>query len=529
MKKIFFILSTFLVGCTLNSQESLSSNQSDAILSISNQTESIIPTKASKVQTYPIPENVPLFTDYELFIADEKVDMYLVKVNNSQQWNINAPYRSNSGVVIFQLEGIVELKIHTPFNLTNALLSPTLYSNKVNIDKENDIGTFLITNPGQYTLELNNDRNRTIHIFVDSFTEYSHSSNEIYYGPGLYENITISPNNNQQVYIDYGAVVRGRIVAENKNNINIVGGGVIDGSTFVRDSNHHTVPFDFNYCNNIQLKGISFLDPAGWTLNWYFTNNVLIENVKIITSRSNGDGISLQSCQDVLVTKSFVRSWDDSLVVKNYPRWSNRNQQGTTKNIRFEYCIIWTDLAQSMEIGYETVGEIMDNIVFEDIIVIHNYHRAVMSIHNANNANITNVAFKNITIQDAHMGQGDGVNVLIEINTMFSGTWSTQHATTSLGSIDGVEFYNIKVDAGNIVLPINIRGCVDYREGYNNSIHPVNNVRLKNILLKKSILTSPYEYLTINEYTHNLTIENDSNIITGANPYLYYNSAEYYQ
>ena len=72
----------------------------------------------------------------------------------------------------------------------------------------------------------------------------------------------------------------------NKNNIKIVGGGIIDGSTFERDANKNiqSIPYDFNYCNNITFKGIATLDPAGWCYNIYFCKDVYFDNIKIINS-----------------------------------------------------------------------------------------------------------------------------------------------------------------------------------------------------------------------------------------------------
>ena len=83
---------------------------------------------------------------------------------------------------------------------------------------------------------------------------------------------------------------------------------------------------------------------------------------------------------------------------------------------------IWTDLAQCLEIGYETYGKRMEDISFEDIIIIHAYHNAPISIHNGNNAEIKNIKFKNILIEDASMGQGNGKNYLIDFSTEFSST-----------------------------------------------------------------------------------------------------------
>ena len=87
-----------------------------------------------------------------------------------------------------------------------------------------------------------------------------------------------------------------------------------------------------------------------------------MNNIKIITARQNGDGISVQSCKNVNINGGFVRSWDDSLVVKNVER-------GTTKDVTFDGVTVWTDLAQSMEVGYETNGATMNNITFKNITV----------------------------------------------------------------------------------------------------------------------------------------------------------------
>ena len=98
-----------------------------------------------------------------------------------------------------------------------------------------------------------------------------------------------------------------------------------------------------------------------------------------------------------------------------------------------------------MEVGFETVGKIMEDITFKDITVLHNYHKAPISIHNGNNADINNVKFINITIEDAAMGQGDGNKYLVDFSTEFSATWSSQHTTTSLGSISDILIENVLV------------------------------------------------------------------------------------
>lgn len=56
-----------------------------------------------------------------------------------------------------------------------------------------------------------------------------------------------------------------------------------------------------------------------------------------------------------------------------------------------------------MEVGYETDGEYIRDITFENITVLHNFHKPVISIHNADDAKINGVTFRNITVEDAQM------------------------------------------------------------------------------------------------------------------------------
>ena len=144
---------------------------------------------------------------------------------------------------------------------------------------------------------------------------------------------------------------------------------------------------------NLTIQDVAFFDPAGWTLHLWKCEDVKIKNVKIITARSNGDGISVQSCKNVEVSGGYVRTWDDALVVKN-------SDMGITSNVNIHDVVVWSDLAQAMEVGYETYGPTMDGITFQDITVVHAMHKAVISLHNCDQAKITNVTYKNITVED---------------------------------------------------------------------------------------------------------------------------------
>lgn len=557
-KKILIpLLGLMLISCgstsnsSLSSSNEISSNDQSSVEVSSSSSElsssSEIAMKDSKAYIYTVPEGVPLYEDAEVFIGDTKADIYQVKVNLSQVWNGLAPNRTNNGYIVMELEGkmVVTVKMKDEISETYTRVRPEARATELDFGLDKRSFSFTISSAGKYTIEPNGQRSQVIHLIVNERKEIAMNLNDpsvLFFGPGLHtaESSTLIPSNsivnlesNKTVYLAYGAVVRARFYASQKSNIRILGGGIIDGATFPRiagqpSGNTAFVPLDFNDCSLIQFEDFTVLDPAGWTVNWYFINDSTITNINIITSRSNGDGISLQSCQDIVVKDSFVRGWDDNLVVKNYPRWDNRNMHGTTRNIRFQDCTLWTDLAQSMEIGYETVGQVMEDITFENITVLKAYHKPVISIHNGNNAQIKRVTFKNITVEAAVMGGGDsgGNNQLIQLNNLWSSNWSDQHTVTPLGSIDGVLIENVRVLDGNNQIAIDIRGTVDTRTAYEGSIHLVKNVTLKDLMFKKVTVEEGYPYLTMNTYAEQISIVRSANPIMGASVYQSWSESE---
>lgn len=471
--------------------------------------------KQSKVSFTSPPSNVPLYTSSTVQLDGTNLPLYNVKVNNSHKWVANPTNRDDMGVGYFFLEGKTQVKF-TCAEMQSCVVRPLASGIKATV--QDGVATFTISSAGNYSIEPNGDATKAVFLFVSTFDKMDASADNYQTvitfpkgvhtsanNPNIVDN-TVTLRSNTKVVLQDGAVVRARFVANNASNIAICGTGIIDGSTFERNptTGKVTVPLDFNYCFGVKLLDFSVLDPAGWCVNWYFCTDSQIDGIKIISSRSNGDGISIQSCQRIDVTNCFLRTWDDSLVVKNYPKWSDRNVEGVTQDISFSNCTIWTDLAQSMEIGYETVGAVMDNISFTNITVLHNFHKPVISIHNANNANITNVLYDTITVEDASMGRGDAGsnNQLVEIAVEFNSTWSTNHKTTALGSIDDVIVKNVSVLDGNIALPIRVAGSRDMRSGYGASVHYVTNVVFDNIWGPTKPITSTYAYVNINEYAN---------------------------
>ncbi len=466
-------------------------------------------------------DGMELYPKMKMYVAGEEVPVYKVNINENRTWKADAGVRVMSAYATIAIKGKVKISLQCAFNpLQDVVIRPLGKNVPYEIDSARWVISFDIDSPGQYLIET---RQRTLHLFVNEIKDED-ISNCIVFKRGIHtkdndsrinSNNEITIHSNEHIYLEDGAVVRAKFVATDASNFSIKGPGIIDGSTFPRNPNEGTatIPLDFNFCSNFTLEDFSIMDPAGWAYNIYFANGVTIKNTKIMSSRSNGDGISIQSCNNVNVEGCFLRTWDDSLVVKNYVNWRTQ-AEGSTSGVHFSDCLIVTDLAQCMEVGYETIGEKMEDISFSNITVLHAFHKPVMSIHNGNNAKIRNVRYENITVEDASMGRGDGNPYLFDFDVSYSPTWSDNHKKTGLGDIDGVDVSNVLVLSGYENPKVKVTGSMETRDGYTKEAHYVKNVHFKNVSVLGEAVDGSYAGY-VNSYAQGVTFENTA-AATGA-------------
>lgn len=467
----------------------------------------------TKLTVYEGPGLLESSSRLKAYVEDEELFVYDTRVNHNRIFSFT--YSQEKGqVVLFDFEGKVHMRVEIAGaeSLSDVTVRPLSYGVEPTVS--GNTVEFDLEYCANYTLEYNDGSakdaaDNALHIFAnpieeDPISAGSVPANTVYIGPGVYSAGAIPLKSNETLYLAGGAYVYGQIRAENLENITIRGRGIISGEIYDRRADaEYTLPIELRFCKNVRIEGIALLDPAGWAVTLYHSEDIEIDNLKIITARGNGDGISVQSCKDVTVTGGFVRTFDDSLVVKNTDR-------GDTENITFDNVVVWTDLAQSMEIGYETNGKKMDGITFKNITVLHNYHKAAMSIHNCDDAEIKNVVYESITVEDARMlgdNQNDGLeDYLIDITIAYNQNWSKSEER---GYIDGVRFENIKVldMADSIVCRIN-------GESAKNS---VKNVTIKGIEIEgKAADSAEALKLAANSYVSGITVGGVDYAVFGA-------------
>jgi len=433
---------------------------------------------------------------YDLFVYD-------VMVNHEHIWNANTQ-PTRTPMTYFDFEGKVRLEIAMP-GLEKPVESAKVLPTSCGIEPkvEDGVVSFLITEPGQYTVVFNDSVNKAMHIFanpLETDVPDFNDPNVFYIGPGEWVMDAIALQDNQTLYISGGAVLHSIVSVAEAKNVRICGRGIIDGSDYPawnQAGSYARVPIDLNRAKDVRVEGIILANSNCWNFNSYSSKNVTIDNVKIISGRQNGDGFTFQSCTDHLVTNSFARTWDDSLVLKNY--------SGSTKGITFRNIQIWTDLAQSMEIGYETdKGWTLDpeisDVLFEDITVLYNFHKPVISIHNSDDAFVHDIVYRNIVVENAMMQGDNGFNKELIEMTLQNSQWTT--VKDEFGSID-----NVLIDGLTVLNTVNGKVPASRFSGHNEK-HRITNVTLRNVVINGQPITDLKTMkVSMNDYCEAITIE----------------------
>ncbi len=460
-------------------------------------------TAPTLLTVYEGPKTMTSSAVAEVRVNGTELFVYDVMVNHEHIWNANTQPASTP-MTYFDFSGKVRVEVRMP-GLPQQVTSAEVLPKSAGIVPEVKDGTvrFLVTEPGAYTVVFNGSVNKALHLFAnppETDVPDPDDPNVYWIGPGEWVMDAIALHDGETLYLSGGAVLHSVISVANAKDVRICGRGMIDGSDYPawnQPGSSARVPLDLNHSKNVTVEGIIVANSNCWNVNSYSSSHVRIDNVKVISGRQNGDGFTFQSCTDHLVTNCFARTWDDSLVIKNY--------SGSTKGITFRGVQIWTDLAQSMEIGYETdKGLTLDpeisDVLFEDITVLYNFHKPVISIHNSDDAFVHGITYRNIVVENAFM-QGDNGNnkELIEM-TLQNSSWST--VRDEFGSIDDVLIDGLTVlnTADGKVPRSRFAGQSDENR--------ITNVTLRNITILGNRVTDLKALkLSLNDYCEGITIE----------------------
>jgi len=129
-------------------------------------------------------------------------------------------------------------------------------------------------------------------------------------------------------------------------DLTIKGRAILDLSYRYEGMNGVTLSFD--HANNIELAGLTVVNPCNWTICFSTVQNSSIRDCMVLGYRTYSDGIMVSDSRNITVSGCFVRTGDDGIEVKSTSDGSVRMSK-----VLFENNAVWTDKG----IGYGAVYE----------------------------------------------------------------------------------------------------------------------------------------------------------------------------
>ncbi len=342
----------------------------------------------SQVTTWKAPEG----------FASEK--FYQVKVNGIQIPVFDTPIASYA---VLDFLGEAEVEINTMFDVRWVDIRPLRTGLRPEYTGDNSF-KFKMNSPENISLELNG-RIRQQPLFIlagkpELSRPLKSDKNVIWFEGGrLYNDVKLELQDDQTVYIEGGAVVQGYIFAKGKKNIKICGKGILDGSLNKNTVGNENRFISLTDCENIKIEDITLHNGTTWQVALFHCNNAEINRIKIVSESGSDDGMDIFRCTNVVVDGVFAHTKDDCVAIKSGGEYPAKHP---TDHILVKNCTFWNSIwGNAIEVGFELYSNEVKNIRFENIDVIHVEDGATMSIHNAGQANVHDVVFENIRVEDS--------------------------------------------------------------------------------------------------------------------------------
>jgi hypothetical protein len=346
--------------------------------------------------------------------------------------------------------------------------------------------------PGQYSLDVNGAHN-ALHIFANPPAD-APPVNSLYFGPGIHSPGVIETKSGQVIYIAEGAVVYGAIDATGCEGVRILGRGILDGSRFHRENRQNAIRVQGS--RDVTIDGVILRDAPTYALSAMACERLTINNVKVIGQwRYNADGIDLHNTRDTRISNCFVRTFDDCIVLKGRTDYQGYGAGGICmEDVLVERCVIWNDWGRALEIGAETMGSYMRNIVFRDCDVLH-FLFIACDVQACGDAEVYGVTFEDIRVGEPLDPACEPRLIEIFIRPM---CWLT---VEKIGRVHDVTFKNISY-VGRTSAPCRFIGY--------DGDSDIQNVKLENVSVNGKRLTAggaEMSQIIVNGYVSGLTVD----------------------
>jgi hypothetical protein len=263
--------------------------------------------------------------------------------------------------------------------------------------------------PGPRRLLILLPGGQELFLFADPLAEEPPTGRRVlrFAAGGIHEVGTMSLEDGDTLWIEGGAVLRGRLQVSNASQVTVCGRGVFDGGDYVaRGERMRFLVFD--RCRHVVVRDVMLINSPQWQLVFGACDDVAVSGIKEVGHLISTDGIDIVGCRRVRISACFHRCADDALVVKAvdlraHPQAAPFTWARDVEDVEVSDCAIITHGGAAFEIGHELSTASVRGIRFHDCDVIATHHFGItFSIRNADRAVVEDVSYERIRVEHAY-------------------------------------------------------------------------------------------------------------------------------
>ncbi|MEM9887543.1 MAG: glycosyl hydrolase family 28 protein [Bacteroidota bacterium] len=372
----------------------------------------------------------------------EKSPIYKVAVDNESVF-VAKEYCFGDSIfhtTQFVVEGETVISISVP----EAIQSYTIHPLHLEIEGKTDGNglTFSVDQPQMMMVKINNYQ--ALCLFqTPPETNIPDAKDEqvIYFPKGVHEVGIIRPKSGQTIYLEQGALVKGRIYGENVENVKVMGRGILDARGYTSKPDK-VCGLEFKNAQQIKVEGIGLRTGEWWQSLYLLCDDVEVSHMNLMSFGVNNDGIDIDGVTNFKASNCFIGCGDDGF------GWhaldAEANGEPPTRNCLAENCLIYNAHAgNGLRVGASMETQLFEDITFRDITVVAHKNAGIRSDH-SDWAKCKNIRFQNFYIEQASRP----IEIRIE-KTRYSNSTGFRDER---GHFDGLYFENVQASGGNIVL-----------------------------------------------------------------------------
>jgi len=424
--------------------------------------------KAGEVVAYAYPRKSPCSTTYKVRADGQNIFVYHTTIGD---------------FAAFGCKGPVQVEIDLPREVDQIRIAPARH----HIEAVRDGRLARIVLPGPMNLWIEMEGLDPLYLFANELRQNPPKPADpgvrYFWSGQLYEVGELRLHDNETLFIEGGAMVRGCIRATGARNVRIAGPGILDGSYYRRgvDARRSIV---FEGCRDSRIEDLTLIEPTSWMIMLGACENVTVKNVRELGTVGGTDGIDIVGSRQIRVENCFCRNGDDCIAIKSldmrqHGRDATLDYSGDVEDVEISGCAFMAYIGgQAMEIGHELRTASVRNIRFRDcdVLAVHG-HGGVFGIHNADRATVSNVLYENIRVEHHY-------EKLVDFRIVKS-RWSKDEQR---GQIRNVTLRDI-----DVALSVFNPGYTCSVIGGRDAQHTIQHVRFENFRLDGKPVTTPDE------------------------------------